>query len=363
MSLSPTGISPSAPSAVTISIASPCVITWTNHNLLPGSVIFLNTTGALPTGLSVLTPYFVIAAGFTTGSFEVAATIGGAAINTSGSQSGTQTAVAVAQLLTSGQNVMANSVSVAIASDQTPSVTSLVSGAITNPSSTLTRPSSAVTASVTATDASPCVFTWTSNPLVNGQTVILGGTTAPTGFTAGIVYYVVGVSGNNFNLAATLGGAAINSTSTGTAVTATLTYAAAELIGSATASGSVVVPSFAIQTTSGGAIISRLRLVTNATSGWGNVQLSINLWTAPPTYTNGDGGAYAATGASNWLGNFLVSLIQFVDGAAGGGVLAGANEMALKLASGTTIYWDPQILTTAMPIVSQTFTLVPELLN
>lgn len=119
MALSPTGILPSAPTTnITMTIASPCVITWAGHNLWPGAPIILNTNGALPTGLSTLTVYYVISAGFATGSFEVAATIGGAAINTSGSQSGTHSGVAVAELLAPGQNTMANSTGMAIASDQ-----------------------------------------------------------------------------------------------------------------------------------------------------------------------------------------------------------------------------------------------------
>jgi hypothetical protein len=40
--------------------------------------------------------------------------------------------------------------------------------------------------------------------------------------------------------------------------------------------------------------------------------------------------------------NFLISLTQFGDGAVGGGPLTGANELALKLASGTTVFWDMQ---------------------
>src|ERR1700730_14367879 len=101
-----------------------------------------------------------------------------------------------------------------------------------------------------------------------------------------------------------------NPTSTLTRPANTTAYAANQLIASSTTAGSVVVHSFSIAT--GGAILSRLRLRTNATSGWGGVNLSINLWSAAPTYTNGNGGAYAAaTGSADWLANFLVSLIQF----------------------------------------------------
>lgn len=240
------------------------------------------------------------------------------------------------------------------------SVTSLSSGAITNPTALLTRPSSVVTASVTQTIASPSVFTWVGNPLVNGQTVILGGTPA-TGFSTGVPYYVVAVAGNTFQLAATFGGAGIAGTGSSSAVTATLVYSPGTLI--ASSATSPVVPSFAIATSAGGVILPRVRLLTNAKSGWGGANLSVNLWSAAPTYAIGDGGPYAPSGAANWLANFLVSLIQFKDGAAGAGGLTSANEMALKLASGTAVFADIQALSQANPIVSQTFTLTAETLN
>lgn len=79
-------------STVTISNASPAIITWASHGLVPGQVIQFTTTGALPTGLSLATNYYVIAAGLTSGAFEVSATNGGAAVNTSSAGSGTHTA-------------------------------------------------------------------------------------------------------------------------------------------------------------------------------------------------------------------------------------------------------------------------------
>lgn len=80
----------------------------------------------------------------------------------------------------------------------------------------------AVSQAVTATSASPAVFTAADTALPNGTPVVLGGT-APAGFTAGVTYYVVasGTGGAlKFKLAATRGGAAINSSDTGTLVTA-----------------------------------------------------------------------------------------------------------------------------------------------
>jgi hypothetical protein len=81
------------PSAtVTMTVASPAVITWNAHGLQNGQPVVFTTTGALPTGLTAGTTYYVINAA--TNTFQVAATVGGAAINTSGVQSGTHTATA-----------------------------------------------------------------------------------------------------------------------------------------------------------------------------------------------------------------------------------------------------------------------------
>lgn len=76
---------------VTISNAIPAVVSRVAHGLLVGDEIFFTTTGALPAGLSINTPYFVIAAGFGVDNFEVSATSGGAAINTTNAGSGTHT--------------------------------------------------------------------------------------------------------------------------------------------------------------------------------------------------------------------------------------------------------------------------------
>jgi len=81
------------PATVTVTIASPAVFSWTAHGLVAGTRIVFNTTGALPTGLTAASSvYFVIAAGLTANNFEVSTTLGGSAVNTSGSQSGTHTA-------------------------------------------------------------------------------------------------------------------------------------------------------------------------------------------------------------------------------------------------------------------------------
>lgn len=83
-----------ANSTVTMTIASPGVITWTGHQLHAGSSLTLTTTGALPTGLTANTQYFV--GSISGNTFKLATTLAnmdaGTFINTSGSQSGTHTA-------------------------------------------------------------------------------------------------------------------------------------------------------------------------------------------------------------------------------------------------------------------------------
>lgn len=81
-----------SPQNVTITIASPAVITLPTTSLVNGTVVYLTTTGALPTGLTANTVYYVINASNTSGiTCNLSATVGGSAINTSGTQSGVQT--------------------------------------------------------------------------------------------------------------------------------------------------------------------------------------------------------------------------------------------------------------------------------
>lgn len=80
--------------AVTVTIASPGVITFANHGLVANQQVVFSSNGALPTGISAAVMYYVVGASITTNTFQISATINGAAINTSGTQSGTQTFIA-----------------------------------------------------------------------------------------------------------------------------------------------------------------------------------------------------------------------------------------------------------------------------
>jgi hypothetical protein len=83
----------------TVTIASPGVVTKTAHGLENTMAVTLATTSTLPTGLTAGTVYYVVAK--TDNTFQLSATSGGAAINTTGSQSGVHTLTPVSAVVSS----------------------------------------------------------------------------------------------------------------------------------------------------------------------------------------------------------------------------------------------------------------------
>lgn len=81
---------------ITLTIAAPAVVTWAAHGMQPLAPVYFSTTGALPTGLSAFTAYYVAAGTVTANTFQIATTeanaLAGTCITTTGTQSGTQTA-------------------------------------------------------------------------------------------------------------------------------------------------------------------------------------------------------------------------------------------------------------------------------
>lgn len=80
---------------VTIDIASPAVVNWADHGLSIGAVVMFTVSGGghLPTGVTAGVPYYIRSTGFTTSAFEISTSLGGAAVNTSNTTSGTITAI------------------------------------------------------------------------------------------------------------------------------------------------------------------------------------------------------------------------------------------------------------------------------
>jgi len=74
---------------VTMTIASPAVVTLATHGMAAGTAFKFSTTGALPTGVVAGQTYYVSAVGGPpAGTFQFSATPGGASIITTGTQSG-----------------------------------------------------------------------------------------------------------------------------------------------------------------------------------------------------------------------------------------------------------------------------------
>lgn len=89
-------------SVVTISSTGDAVVTWNDHGLLAGQAIVLsNQGGALPTGLTAGTVYYVMATDLTANTFKLTATKGGTtAVTVSAAGTGTNTASAPVEGMT-----------------------------------------------------------------------------------------------------------------------------------------------------------------------------------------------------------------------------------------------------------------------
>ena len=79
---------------VTITNATPAVITWTAHGLEVDDRVEFSTTGSLPSGIVAGTDYYVLSAGLAANSFRISTSSGGAAVNTTTDGSGVHTASA-----------------------------------------------------------------------------------------------------------------------------------------------------------------------------------------------------------------------------------------------------------------------------
>lgn len=199
-SVGPASLSASKTATVTISNASPAVITWTGHALTANTPIVLTTSGSLPTPLVATNTVYVLSV-LDANTFTVSLTPGGTAINTSSGGSGTQTATAnilwIADLLGyqgATVNVTSAGTSCTItyegSDDQTTWVT--VPGAIVNSFS-------GANATGTSTTANYFYFPKRLRYFRARVTTYTSGTVTAAGSlmaTANAVYSAVGISGN-----------------------------------------------------------------------------------------------------------------------------------------------------------------------
>lgn len=199
------------PSATfTVTIASPAVFTKVAHGLVAGDRVHFATTGALPTGLTAGTEYYVLSTSLTADVFKVALSPEGTVINTSGTQSGTHTFYNSNYGRGDGSTTFAlpdMRSKVATGYGQSGSTTSLVfeSGAVDTGAETITVPDN--------------YFPY------QGQKVQLTTTgTLPTGLSTSTDYYVIRASATTIKLASSQANAnastptAINLTGVGSGV-------------------------------------------------------------------------------------------------------------------------------------------------
>jgi len=206
--------------SASITIATPAVVTVPAAPA-NGTAVAFTTTGALPTGITANTPYYVYNRTSTTynlttttGSVQTASIIIGASFT--GSISGTTLTVsAVASgSIGVGQTISGTGVTAGT------TITALVTGSGNVGSYTVSASQTVASTTITATGGTVTVGAAPSN----GDIVIFTTTGAlPTGITSGTTYYVVNRTSTTFQFSATSGGSAIAVTGTSQSGTQTAT--------------------------------------------------------------------------------------------------------------------------------------------
>jgi hypothetical protein len=155
-----------------------------------------------------------------------------------------------------------------------------------------------------------------------------------------------------------------NPTSSLTLTSATTAYAAGQLIANNATAASVVVPSFTLPAA---VIVPRVRIAINdATStAWGGVGIRIDLWSAAPTFANGDRGAFSvATGTANHLAGYTCTLsAEYGDGVYASCPPTEGTAPAFAV-TGSPIFWTAQTLgASGVTGASKTMTLTAEIVQ
>ncbi|MER9697673.1 hypothetical protein [Mesorhizobium sp. M0146] len=194
----------------TVSVASPAVVTMTN-TFAAGQPIVFATTGRLPKGLVAGTTYYVIATGLSGSSFQVSATVGGAAINTSNPTF----TVTIASPGVVTETAHGRSTGDAIQLATTGALPTGLAAATTYFLNVIDANTYNLRLTPEGANINTSGTQSGTHSIVQFGTHYLSETgTLPTGITAGQDYFVIatGLTANAFQFSATSGGAAINTT-------------------------------------------------------------------------------------------------------------------------------------------------------
>lgn len=253
-----------APATVTVSVASPAVVSWSSHGLsvndpvvfsiplnegtctmtnanpgvvsrtghgfVAGDAIEFHTTGALPTNVVKRDTYYVLASGLTADAFTFAASPGGTAINTTaGAQTGTQRVryadnikIGTVTMTSANPGVFSTSGAHGLVAN-TPIRFETTGALPTNVNSGGSQHqiyfvlSSGLTATdfqIATTAGGTAINTTAGSPSGTHTLWRLDG--APTGLIMGAPYYVIstGFGANSFSISQTEGGSAVATTGT-----------------------------------------------------------------------------------------------------------------------------------------------------
>lgn len=143
----------------------------------------------------------------------------------------------------------------------------------------------------------------------------------------------------------------------------TTAYASGDLIANSTTAGSVVPLQFTVaRVAAGSGMIRRCRLRVSSTV-LTNASFRLHLYTASPTPSNGDNGAWLTDKALNYIGAFDITLDKaFTDGASGNGTPNIGSEINFALASGLIVYGLLEARAAYTPTSAETFDVALEVL-
>ena len=232
---------------VSITIASPAVVspangTWVINPVANQAIVF-GTTSALPTGITAGTVYYILGdsalQGGPSGQFHFSTSVGGAAVNTSGSQSGVQTVIGedTAMLQTAYNTSNVTTVYETAGNYETCGPLNVPPrGRVIAEQGDAQLYYTGFVTTATISQASPAVVSWTNHGLAAGDQVYfaLGGAgSLPSPLAQFQIYYVVNdssLTANAFHIAATLNGPAINTTTAGSGTITSYRAEVAQLV-------------------------------------------------------------------------------------------------------------------------------------
>jgi hypothetical protein len=149
----------------------------------------------------------------------------------------------------------------------------------------------------------------------------------------------------------------------------TTAYSIGDLMANSTTAGSVVALSWSLGSYHINAPFTIKRItIQKSTTTITLYTVRVHLYTAAPTVTNGDNGAFSSTGSANYLGYIDIDATtnpgaKFSDGCVGLGAFAAGSEINAKLPAGSTLYGLIEAKAAYVPGNAEVFTVTLDLIE